>query len=412
MKSEALAPFRHPVFRAIWIATMVSNFGSVIQSVGAAWMMTSITDSETMVALVQASATLPIMLLALFAGAIADSFDRRLVMLCAQFLMLFASAVLAALTFTHHVAPWGLLVLTLLVGTGTALNGPSWQASLRMQVPVEDLPAAVALNSIGFNLARSIGPAIGGAAMALVGPAANFTLNACSYIGLIVVLLRWKPNHTIVRREPLLQAIRRGFSVATSDRAIRHALIRAGIFGILTGSLWSLMPLVARDLLRGDSTTFGLCLGAFGCGAIAGALVVTKARSRLTSDQLFSLASLGFAAGTAGVSLASHLAAALPFLVLAGVSWVSALSTVSVSVQMRAPDDAVGRCLAIYQMCAFGGLAVGSTIWGSVAEHVGLVSALSVSAALLALTPLISLRIAIPPLDPQPDTRTTTEKSS
>ncbi|RZM03186.1 MAG: MFS transporter [Sphingomonas sp.] len=182
VQGGAMAPFRQPVFRAIWAATLVSNFGAMIQSVGAAWLMASISGSPRMVALIQSSASLPIMLLALFAGAIADSFDRRLVMLCAQGLMLAASTLLAAFAWAGHIAPWGLLAATLAVGVGTALNGPSWQASLRSQVPIADLPAAVALNSIGFNLARSLGPAIGGALMALFGPSVNFTVNALSYV--------------------------------------------------------------------------------------------------------------------------------------------------------------------------------------------------------------------------------------
>lgn len=399
MKSGALAPFRQPVFRAIWIATLVSNFGSLIQSVAAAWLMTVISGSPQMVALVQASSVIPIMLLSLFAGAMADSYDRRLVMLAAQTLMLVASAALAVLDYAGHVAPWNLLLFTFLVGVGTSLNGPSWQASLRAQVPIADLPAAVALNSIGFNLARSLGPALGGALMAIFGASANFTVNALSYVGLIIVLLRWKPDVDPPRREPLGQAIRTGLAFAFETRGIRRALIRSAVFGVLTAGLWSLMPLVARDLLHGNQATYGIILGAFGGGSIAGAFLATTARRHVSNDHVFGLATLGFAGGAIGASLVPTTALALPFLVIAGASWVMALSTINIVVQMAAPPTVVGRCLALYQMFAFGGLAVGAYGWGGIAERAGVRETLIASGVLLALSPLLGLWAPLPQVD-------------
>lgn len=391
-----MAPFRQPVFRAIWLATLVSNFGSMIQSVGAAWLMTSISGSAQMVALVQASATLPIMLLALFAGAIADSYDRRLVMLSAQFVMLASSATLATLTFSGQIAPVSLLVFTLLVGVGTSLNGPSWQASIRNQVPIADLPAAVALNSIGFNLARSLGPAIGGALMALFGPAANFTINSCSYIALIIVLLRWRPAYDPPQREPLGRAIRAGLAFAAGSQPIRRALFRAITFGMLTGGLWALMPLVARTLLHGDQATYGIILGAFGVGSIGGAFLAGQARRGMSNNRLFGIASAAFGIATLGAALSPSIAVALPFLLIGGASWVTALSTINIVVQMTAPPAVVGRCLALYHMHAFGGLAIGAYVWGSVAEGYGVGTALLVSGALLLLSPLLGLRAPLP----------------
>lgn len=399
MRSGALAPFRQPAFRAIWTANLVSNFGSLIQSVGAAWLMTVISGSPQLVALVQASATIPIMLLSLFAGAIADSYDRRLVMLFAQTLMLVASAILAALDYAGYVAPWSLLLFTFLVGVGTSLNGPAWQASLRAQVPMQDLPAAVALNSIGFNLARSVGPAIGGALMAVWGASANFTVNALSYVGLIVVLLRWRPALDPPRREPLGRAIRAGIAFAVADRGVRRALIRSGAFGILSAGLWSLMPLVARDLLHGNQGTYGIILGAFGVGSIGGAFFATTARRVLSNDHVFGLATLGVAAGTLGAAAAPALDWAIPCLMLAGVSWVTALSTINIVVQMSAPPVVVGRCLALYQMCAFGGLAVGAYGWGGVAEFVGVRTTLIASGSALAASTLLGLLLPLPQVD-------------
>jgi MFS family permease len=399
VKSGALAPFRQPAFRAIWTANLVSNFGSLIQSVGAAWLMTTISGSPQLVALVQASSTIPIMLLSLFAGAIADSYDRRLVMLFAQTLMLVASAALAALDFAGYVAPWNLLFFTFLVGIGTSLNGPAWQASLRAQVPIRDLPAAVALNSIGFNLARSVGPAIGGALMAVWGASANFTVNALSYVGLIVVLLRWRPDHHPPKREPLGHAIRNGLAFAAGDRGVRRAVIRAGAFGMLTAGLWSLMPLVARDLLHGDQGTYGIILGAFGTGSIGGAFFATTSRRILSNDHVFGLATLGFAAGAIGAATAPSTIWAIPILLVAGASWVTALSTINIVVQMSAPPAVVGRCLALYQMSAFGGLAVGAYGWGGFAEFVGVRTTLVVSGTALAASTLLGLVLPLPQVE-------------
>ena len=399
VKSGALAPFRQPAFRAIWTANLVSNFGSLIQSVGAAWLMTVISGSPQLVALVQASSVIPIMLLSLFSGAIADSYDRRLVMLFAQCLMLAASGVLAGLTYAGYVKPWSLLVFTFLVGVGTSLNGPAWQASLRAQVPHRDLPAAIALNSIGFNLARSLGPAIGGVLMALWGASANFTVNALSYVGLILVLLRWRPQLDPPKREPLGHAIHAGLSFARRDRGVRRALIRAGVFGLLIAGLWSLMPLVARDLLHGEQSVYGIILGAFGVGSIAGAFFATHARRMLSNDRVFMLATLGFAIGALGAATAPSLAVAIPVLAIAGASWVTALSTINIVVQMSAPPVVVGRCLALYQMSAFGGLAIGAYVWGGVAEHAGVREALLASGSLLAASTLLSLLWPLPQVD-------------
>uniref|UniRef100_UPI0028B0EA83 MFS transporter n=1 Tax=Brevundimonas sp. TaxID=1871086 RepID=UPI0028B0EA83 len=192
-RPSALAPLRHPIFRAVWITSLVTNFGGLIQSVGAAWMMTSIASAQ-MVALVQASVTLPIMLLSLAAGALADTVDRRKIMLAAQTFMLLVSAGLAAMTWMGWITPWVLLTFTFLIGCGTAFNGPAWQASVGDMVPREDLAGAVTLNSMGFNMARSVGPALGGLIVAAAGAAAAFAVNAVSYLGLLVVLFRWKPE--------------------------------------------------------------------------------------------------------------------------------------------------------------------------------------------------------------------------
>src|SRR4051794_25200280 len=248
-RSSTLAPFRHGIFLAIWTASLVSNFGSLIQGVGASWLMTSIAPSADMVALGQAASSLPIMLFSLLAGATADVWDRRLVMLVAQVAMLLISAALSALAYFGLVTPWLLLGLTFLLGCGAALYGPAWQPSVGEQVPRHVLPAAIALNSLGFNIARTVGPAIGGIVVAAAGAQAAFLLNALSYIGLIIVLLTWKRPVTPdpLPPETVGAAMRAGLRYVRLSPAIRTVLVRSLAFGLCGSAVWALMPLIARD---------------------------------------------------------------------------------------------------------------------------------------------------------------------
>lgn len=371
---SALGPFRYPVFRSVWLASMGSNFGGLIQSVGAAWLMTSLAASAELVALVQASVTLPIVLLSLLSGALADSFDRRLVMLAAQCFMLVFSVLLAVMTWEGLVTPWLLLLFTFLIGCGTALNAPAWQASVGDMVAHEDLPSAVALNSMGFNIARSLGPAIGGAIVAVAGAAAAFALNALSYVGLIVVLARWRPERPAEAfpREGLGAAMRAGLRYVAMSPGLRAVLLRALVFGMGVSAVPALLPLVARELVDGGPLTYGLLLGAFGAGAVVGALSSTRLRARLSTEALVRVAALFFALASVVTGFSRSLALTLLVLPLAGAGWVLALSSFNVTVQMSTPRWVVARCLSLYQMATFGGMAGGSWLWGSLAEHGGL----------------------------------------
>ena len=268
------SPFRNPVFRRMWFATVTSNFGGLIQSVGAAWMMTSLVGSPQMVALVQASNALPFMLLALLAGAVADNLDRRRVMLAAQCFMLTVSVTLALFAWQGWLTPWLLLTFTFLIGCGTAMNGPAWQASVGEIVRRDQLPDAVGLNSAGFNLARSAGPAIGGAIVAAAGVAVAFLVNAMSYLGLIAVLLRWKPNSAprLLPREGLFTAMAAGLRYVAMSPNLRTVTLRSCVFGLTANALPALMPIVAKDLVKGGALTYGILLGAFGVGAVLGGL--------------------------------------------------------------------------------------------------------------------------------------------
>ncbi|MCO8019566.1 MFS transporter [Brevundimonas diminuta] len=395
-RPSALAPLRHPIFRAVWITSLVTNFGGLIQSVGAAWMMTSIASAQ-MVALVQASVTLPIMLLSLAAGALADTVDRRRIMLAAQTFMLLVSAGLAAMTWMGWITPWVLLTFTFLIGCGVAFNGPAWQASVGDMVPREDLAGAVTLNSMGFNMARSVGPALGGLIVAAAGAAAAFAVNAFSYIGLLIVLFRWKPERPkqTLPREGLLAAMAGGVRYAFLSPRVTAVLLRALVFGVGASAVQALMPVVARQS-GGGPLVFGLLLGSFGVGAVGGALFVGQLRAKYETETIVRVAALAFAAAALGLAYAPWLAVTLPALMIAGAGWVLVLSSFNVTVQMSVPRWVVARALALYQMAAFGGMAGGSWLWGALAQAYGVQTALSVSAGVLALCILIGLKVPLP----------------
>ena len=381
----------------IWTASLVSNFGSLIQAVGASWMMTSIAPSPDMVALVQASTTLPIMLLSLASGATADIWDRRLVMLIAQLAMLTAALALTVITYAGQITPWTLLTLTFLLGCGVALYGPAWQSSVGEQVPRADLPAAVALNSVSFNIARTAGPAIGGVIVAKAGPPAAFLVNAVSYVGLIVVLCLWRRPRPapFLPPENMLMAMGAGLRYARLSPEIRTVLIRGVVFGILGSSIWALMPLIARDLIGGDAVTYGVLLGSFGIGAVLGALTSTVLRKRYTNEVIVQWSTVGFGVGSMLTSISSWHSLSMPALMLGGASWVLALSTFNVTVQVSSPRWVVGRTVAIYQMVTFGGLATGSWLSGLVAREFGLSRCLLVTGALMAVSAALGRRLPL-----------------
>ncbi|ESY67705.1 MFS transporter [Mesorhizobium sp. M0051] len=395
---SALAPFRHGIFRAVWGASLVSNFGGLIQGVGAAWMMTTIATSPYQVALVQASTTLPIMLFALVAGAIADSFDRRKVMLIAQTFMLVVSVFLTLFTYSGLITPWTLLAFTFLIDSGTALNSPSWQASVGDIVPRNKVPAAVALNSMGFNLTRSVGPAIGGIIVAAAGAAAAFAANAVSYIGLIVVLARWKPDVPVstLPRESLGAAMGAGLRYVAMSPNIGKVLVRGAAFGFSAGAVLALLPLVARDVVNGDALTYGIMLGAFGIGAVGGALISVRLRQLLSSETMVRCAFAGFAVCAFNAAFSHHAWQTSLGLLVGGACWVIALSHFNVTVQMATPRWVVGRVLSVYQTATFGGIALGSWIWGVVADAHGAETALIAASMAMLAGGAIGLLLPLP----------------
>ncbi|MEO7775165.1 MAG: MFS transporter [Steroidobacteraceae bacterium] len=381
----ALSPMRYPVFRAVWSANILANFGSLIQSVGAAWLMISIAQSADMVALIQASLALPVMLFSLVAGALADNRNRRLVMLGTQFFMLTVSVVLAVVVWAGLITPWLLLLFTFLIGCGSAFNAPAWQASVGDLVPRTELPGAIALNSVGFNIARSVGPAIGGAIVAAAGAAAAFAVNAASYVALIVVLACWRPTYApgILPRESLGAAMAAGVRYVSMSPAIRTVLLRSAVFGVGSSGLMALMPLVAKELLGGGPLVYGLMLGAFGIGAVTGAVAAAKLRRAFSTEIIVCVACIMFAVAAASAGLSRYLPTTLAALSLAGAGWVLALATFNVAVQLAAPRWVVARALSLYQMAAFGGIAGGSWLWGVIAERESITFSLLICAIVL-----------------------------
>ncbi|MFO1142203.1 MAG: MFS transporter [Amaricoccus sp.] len=397
-RGSALAPLASPVFRAIWIASLASNFGGLVQAVGAAWMMTTITPSANMVALVQASTTLPIMVFSLAAGAIADSFNRRRVMLVAQGFMLCVSIALTVAASMQLLTPWTLLGFTFLIGCGTALNNPAWQASVGDMVPRSELPAAVALNSVGFNLTRSVGPAIGGVIVAAAGAAAAFAVNSVSYFGLIGVLLWWRPEYpqSPLPRERLGPAMGAGLRYVAMSPNITKVVLRAFLFGLTAVVVMALLPLVARELVQGGPLTYGGLLGAFGVGAIGGAFIGGRLREVLSNEWIARLAFAGFAVCATVLALSTRTWLTALGMLVGGACWVLALALFNTTVQLSTPRWVVGRALALYQTAAFGGMALGSWLWGSVAEAHGPSRALLFAAGAMLASGAVGLRLPLP----------------
>lgn len=398
MQSSALSPFGHPVFRGVWIANLVSQFGGLIQVVGASWMMLSIAESAEMVTLVQTSTALPIVIFALLAGALADNFDRRGIMITAQVFMLVISAGLALCAHLGLVTPWLLLAFTFLIGCGVAFNGPAWQASVAEMVPRQNLPAAVALNSMGFNVARSLGPALGGFIVAAAGIVTAFVLNAVSYLGIIGVLMRWRrpADSRLLPRERIGAAMLAGIRYASMSPNIKHTLLRGFVFGFGASALMALMPLIARDLLSGDSVAYGLVLGSFGAGAVGGALSSHRLRQSLSNEAIVRIALLAYALVAAATALSHWLPLTMALQLLSGAGWVLTLSTFNVTVQTSVPRWVVGRALSLYQMLTFTGLAAGAWAWGIATAEIGAGLALFSSALVLLVCLAMGWRFAQP----------------
>ena len=392
------APLSHTIFRRIWLASLLSNLGLLIQAVGAAWAMTQMTASADKVALVQTALMLPVMLISMPAGAIADMYDRRIVSLISLAVALSGTTALTILAWLGMVTPTTLLAFCFIVGSGMALFGPAWQSSVSEQVPAETLPSAVALNGISYNIARSFGPAIGGIVVATAGAVAAFAVNAMLYLPLLVVLLLWRRESEPSRlpRERLNRAIVSGVRYISNSPSIKIVLVRTLMTGLIGGSLSALMPLVTRDLLHGGAQTYGIMLGAFGMGAVVGALNIGEVRKRLSGEAAIRACALSMGAAIAAVALSHERIITAAALVLAGATWMLAIALFNIGVQLSAPRWVAGRSLAAFQAAISGGIAIGSWGWGWLTDLAGVEAALLLSAILMLLSPLLGHWLHMP----------------
>jgi MFS family permease len=391
---NAWSPLRQPLFRAIWLASVTSNIGTWMQNVGAAWLMTSLAPSPTMVALVQAATTLPVFLIGLPAGAIADLLDRRRLLLATQGWMLVAAGLLGLLALFDAVTPWLLLMLTFALGLGAAMNGPAWQAITPELVGESELRAAVTLNGVGFNVARAIGPALGGVVVAMLGSGAVFILNALSFLGVMIVLYRWPrvPQVRALPAEDVFGAMRAGVRYVRHAPSVQAVLLRTGAFILGGSALWALLPLVARDELALDATGYGIILACLGAGAVAGGMLLPYVEKQLSTDALLAAAVVLFAVASTGPVYAHRLALLCPVMVVGGFAWIAIMSTLNVAAQVTVPAWVRARALAVYAIVGQGGLAIGSALWGVVAERLSLTATLLCAAAALAASLILSLR--------------------
>ena len=398
-RSATLAPFEHRAFALFWWASLASSFGSMIQTVGASWLMATIAPSPNQVALVQTANALPYFFLSLFAGALADTRDRRSIMLVSQVLALLASVALAVVALAGGITPWLLLGLTFLIGCGAAMFAPAWQASIGDQVPRAQIAPAVMANAVGFNLARSVGPAIGGVIVAAIGAAAAFIVNAVSYIGIIATLLWWRPKRlpSDLPPEPLGAAMAAGLRYVSLSPHLLAILLRCALYTIPIAAVPALMPIVARDLLGGGAATFGILLGGFGVGAMLGALSSATLRHRFSSDTLLRILSALACVAMIGIGQSRWALATLLAHVLAGSVWTLAFANFNIAVQLSSPRWVTGRMLATYQTIAFASMALGSWWWGEFASALGLREALTTAgfASLVSLAAARWLPIAM-----------------
>jgi predicted MFS family arabinose efflux permease/quinol monooxygenase YgiN len=391
-KSPFAAPFRHRAFTVIWIATLVSNVGGWMYSAASGWLMTDLNPDPLIVALVQAASTLPICLLAMPAGALADIFDKRRFLIVVEVLTTVVSAIYAAIVGFGWATPGNLLVFTFLIGAAGALTVPAWQAVVPMLVPRDDLPPAIAANSVGVNISRALGPALGGVTISGLGIVAPFWTNAISNLAVVWALLWWRPAKrpgTLLPAERFGQAILAGLRYARHNQHLRATLIRAAGFFLFASAYWALLPLVSRQQIASGPGLYGILLGVIGIGAVAGAFLLPWLKTKLGPDRLMALGAAGQAAAMVLYGVAHEPAPALVASAIAGASWIASLATLSVSAQVALPDWVRARGLALYTTVFFGCLALGSAAWGEIGQVLGLPAAHFLAAAgALAAIPL------------------------
>lgn len=393
-KHSAFAPFKHKTFTVLWIATLISNIGTWMFNITSGWLMTDLSPSPLMVAMTQAATTLPIFLFALPAGALGDLFDRRKLLLISQIFLAAALFVFAAILWKGGATPWLLIFFTFLTGMGSAFAMPAWQAIVPRLVPASELSSAIALNGVSINIARAIGPAIGGFLLLTAGAVATVALDAVSYLIIAAALLWWRYAATVdekaLPREHLVGAMGAGVRYALRSKPLRNTLVRAFGFFIFASAYWALLPLIARDLLQGGPDLYGILLTGLGLGAVGGTFLLPIVRRHLNAGRILMLATFGTALSMVLFGYGGSIPVGIFASALAGVSWILAISSLNVSAQLALPDWVRARGLAIFQMAFFGAMTIGSLGWGQLAGMVGLSTAIGLAAALgLILLPIL-----------------------
>lgn len=383
---SAWAPLAQPVYRALWVAQLGSNVGVWMQSVGAQWFLVETTHSPELVAWVQTASLLPVVFLSLIAGVLADSFDRRRLLIVTTAISTVAAGVLTVLALTATLRPWSLLLVTFVIGCSSAMTSPAWQAIGPELVPREQLPAAASLGSVTVNGARAIGPAIAGVLVAVSGPALVFALNAVSFVGVIVALAAWKrPRQgTASGRERLGPSLAAGIRYVRSAPVVRRILLRCALFALPASALWSLLPFVASARLGLGASGYGILLGALGVGALVGVALMPTLRKRFSSSVILAGSSLAFALGTVSVALWPF-GVTLVLSIPAGAAWIATLTTLNAGMQLSLAQWVRSRGLSVYLLVFMGIQAVGSFAWGALSGAIGSAPALLIAAGMLVL---------------------------
>jgi MFS family permease len=397
--SSAWSPLRHGSFAVLWFAALISNTGSWMHDLAAGWFMATLNPSPAMVALVQAATTLPVCLLALPAGTLADRMDKRRLLIIVQVAMMIIAAALGVLVLLGRAGTHTLLAATFALGVGTAIMSPTWQSIIPKLVDREHLQPAVALHAVGMNISRAIGPAIAGAIIIAFGVAWPFLINAVSFLAVIAALLWWRPQPaslaTAAPRVSFLASLGHGFLHAGENRALGNTLWRSVLFFVFGSCYWALLPLIAREQLHGGPGLFGVLVGCIGVGAVSGALLLPRWRARLGLDRTVVAGTVGTAIALAGFALLKVPALGMVAALIAGASWIASLSSLNVAAQLAVPDAMRARGMALYTSVFYGCLAVGSIFWGQVATHLGLTLALLLSGcgAVIGLLPAARLPV-------------------
>ncbi|WP_413721866.1 MFS transporter [Sodalis sp. RH23] len=388
------SPLRQRVFRMLWIATVASNIGSWMSDVGTSWMMLTLNSDPLMVAMVQAAGSLPMFLFALPSGVMADIVDRRKYLLFSQAWVLAVAVAMALLALSGQMTPPLLLAAAFLLSTGAAMSSPPFQAIVPDLIPRADLAPAIALNSLGINISRAIGPALGGLILSFSGPAVVFMLNALSVVGVIVVLYRWKTDTAIQRLPPehFFSAMRVGLRYVHAAPVLRTVLVRAMAFFLFGSAGWALLPLVAQRELGLGPGGYGVLLAAIGIGAICGAILLPGLRKKLTPDSLTVLASLLFALTMLALAFVRHFWWLAGIQFFTGFAWITVLSTLNVGAQRSAARWVKARALAVYLTVFFGSMTAGSAVWGKLASQLTISTSLAVAAIGMVLGTATALR--------------------